>query len=125
MKAEAVGVKGGEKPLVQWFVECGLFANESVESALAEWGISDAESKHAGILGNDGKKHDVIQIPAGFVKKVRGAKQADVRFKFRFWKRNGEEGKIYPADFVEKLRMSKKIRVARKGLAKMQATKKK
>ncbi|MDP3957801.1 MAG: hypothetical protein Q8Q10_04885 [bacterium] len=124
MKAKVMGVKGKEKPRGQWFMECGNFSNESVQRELAEWGISDYESKHPKMPGSDGKKHDVIEVPSSFVKKARDAKQTDERFKFRFWKRNSAKGKIYPADFVEQPRTTKKISVARKGLAKMRATKK-
>lgn len=102
---------------VQWFVECNPFSNESLQSALAEHGISDAESKQVEELGSDGKPHDVTQIPGNFVKMMRAAKQGDKRHKFRFWKRNGSEGVIYPADFVETKTLAKKIRQAKEKAA--------
>src|SRR3989344_4488180 len=87
----------------QWFVECGdAFSNESLTGMLAEQGITDAESKCVGILGSDGRKHNVFRIPSRFVTLLRSAKRGDARFKFRFFKRSGNAGVIYPADFVEK-----------------------
>lgn len=113
-----------EKTAVQWFVECDPFTNESLESGLAEYGISDAESKFVGVPGSDSRKHDVILIPSSFVKKLRAAKQCDKRFKFRFWKRNGPEGIIYPADFVEKKAPIKKLREAEERLKEIRVAKK-
>lgn len=113
------------KSTVQWFVECNPFSNESLQRALAEHAINDAESKHIGVFGSDGKPHDVTRIPASFVKKLLTAKQGDKRFNFRFFKRNGTRGVIYPADFLEKPRMDKKLREAREQLTEILATKKK
>lgn len=105
---------------VQWFVECGNpFSNESVTCMLAEIGIGDAESKYPSMLGSDGKPHDVILIPSDFVKKIRAAKQGDSRFKYRFFKRNGKNGVISPADFLERRRPSKAQKEARENLARI------
>lgn len=122
---EVKDVKSGERPAVQWFVECNPFSNESVQRALAEQGIGDAESKYVGMLGSDGKEHDVILIPSNFVTKLREAKQGDKRFKLRFFKRNGSEGVIYSADFVEKRSPTKKLREAEERLKEVQSKRKK
>ena len=105
---------------VQWFVECrgDLMSNESLAVALAEIGIDADEVRHPGMLGNDGRHHDVWQVPSDFVKKLRAAKRGDKRFQFRFWKRNGSEGKIYPADFIEKRWRVKKIHAVRQTIVK-------
>lgn len=124
MKTKVKSAKGGEKSPTQWFVECDPFSNESVERALSECGISDAESKFVGISGSDGKKHDVVMIPPEFVKKLRAAKRGDRRFRFRFFKRNGPEGVIYPADFLERKRKSKRLLEAAKRLGEMKTEKK-
>lgn len=111
-----------EKSKEQWFVECGnVIANESLAMSLAEIGISEAEAKHTGMQGSDGKKHDVWQIPSDFVKKLRSAKQSDGRFKFRFWKRSGSKGDISQADFVEKSKPSKELQKAEAKLKKIRA----
>lgn len=87
---------------VQWFVECDPFTNESLERELAERGLGhDHVSKHVGMMGSDGKRHDVLAIPAAFIKKLRAAQKHDPRFVFNFWKRNGPEGDIHPADFLK------------------------
>lgn len=99
------------RPPVQWFVECGdPFSNESLAAALAERGISDAESKCVSVMGMDGRRHDVILVPAYMVMKLRAAKRGDSRFKYRFFKRDGPSGPICRADFLEKRRRSKKVR---------------
>jgi hypothetical protein len=111
-----------KKSKEQWFAECGnMISNESLAMSLAEIGISEAEAKHPGMQGSDGKKHDVWQIPSDFVKKLRSANQSDSRFKYRFWKRNGSEGVIYPADFVEKPKPSKELQKAKAKLKKIRA----
>ena len=93
--------------LVQWFVECDAFTNESIESELASRGLgSDAISRYTDMAGSDGKPHDVLLIPSTFIKKLKSAKSNDQRFRFRFWKRNGSKGLIHPADFVEKKSIS-------------------
>jgi len=46
--------------------------------------------------------HDVLLISSGLVKRLKSAKANDGHFHFRFWKRNGQNGDISPADFVEK-----------------------
>lgn len=87
---------------VQWFVECDTFTNEALEQELAARGLGhDYVSKHVGMMGSDGRPHDVLEIPAPFIKKLRAAKKRDSRFVFKFWKRNGSEGDISPADFLK------------------------
>jgi hypothetical protein len=112
-----------QESLVQWFVECDPFGNESLARALAEQGIGDAENKHVGMLGSDGKEHDVWQVPAGFVTRLRQAKRGDGRFAFRFFVRNGPEGPIRPADFLEKKASSRKHYAARQRLTELRRRK--
>lgn len=93
----------GDKPTVQWFVECDPFTNESLERELSARGLgSDLVSAEVGLMGSDGKPHDVLAIPSGFVRRLMVARVNDRRFKFRIFKRNGAEGVIYPADFLGK-----------------------
>lgn len=90
-------------PTVQWFVECDVFTNESLERELSARGLgSDAVSKEVGVLGNDGKPHDVLAIPSGFVRRLKAARANDHRYKFRIFKRNGPNGLLSPADFLDK-----------------------
>jgi hypothetical protein len=87
---------------VQWFVECDTFTNEALERELAERGLGhDSVSKHIGMEGSDGKPHDVLAVPAPFIRKLLAAKKRDSRFVFKFWKRNGPEGVISPGDFLK------------------------
>jgi hypothetical protein len=89
-------------PVVQWFVECDAFTNESLERELSARGLgSDAVSKEVGALGSDGKLHDVLAIPSGFVRRLMAARANDRRFKFRIFKRNGPNGLLSPADFLD------------------------
>lgn len=95
--------KGKGESAVQWFVECDAFTNESLERELSARGLgSDLVSKAVGVLGSDGKSHDVLAIPSSFVRRLMAARANDHRFKFRIFKRNGPEGVIFPADFLEK-----------------------
>lgn len=103
-----------EKSAVQWFVECDPFTNESLERELSARGLgSDLVSAKVGIMGSDGKPHDVLAIPSGFVRRLMAAKANDRRFKFRIFKRNGAEGVIYPADFLGKKPPSSELAKAR------------
>lgn len=104
-----------EKPPVQWFVECDAFTNESLEAELSARGLgSDHVSRYVDMPGSDGKPHDVLGIPSGFVKRLMAAKARDSRYVFRLWKRNGPEGAIYPADFLgqKKLFQTAKFKAA-------------
>jgi len=93
----------GNRPAVQWFVECDPFTNESLERELSARGLgSDQVSAEVGLMGSDGKPHDVLAIPSGFVRRLMAARANDRRFKFRIFKRNGAEGVISPADFLGK-----------------------
>ncbi len=95
---------------VQWFVECDTFTNESLERELSARGLgSDLVSAEVGLMGSDGKPHDVLAIPSGFVRRLMAAKANDSRFKFKIFKRNGAEGVIYPADFLTKKRPSSEL----------------
>ena len=90
-------------PTVQWFVECDAFTNESLERELSARGLgSDAVSKEVGVLGSDGKLHDVLAIPGGFVRRLKAARANDHRYKFRIFKRNGPNSLLSPADFIDK-----------------------
>lgn len=115
--------KNAKEVDVQWFVYCGnkQIPNESLAAALNEIGITEAEAKHPGMQCSDGKKRDVWHIPANFVDKLRAAKQSDARYAFRFFKRNGSEGVIYPADFIEKPRKSVFLLMAQEDLRKRQS----
>jgi len=113
------------KQPVQWFVECDAFTNESIEQELASRGLgSDALSAKRDVLGSDGKLHDVLCIPSTFVTMLKSAKKNDRRFQFRFWKRNGSQGIISPADFVEQWPLSQTEKVQRI-LARLEALRKK
>lgn len=103
-----------KKPTVQWFVECDPFTNESLERELSARGLgSDSVSAEVGLMGSDGKPHDVLAIPSGFVRRLMAARANDRRFKFRIFKRNGAEGVISPADFLEKKALSSEAAKAR------------
>lgn len=92
-----------KRSAVQWFVECDPFTNESLERELSARGLgSDQVSAMVGLMGSDGKSHDVLAIPSGFVRRLMTARANDRRFKFHIFKRNGAEGVIYPADFLMK-----------------------
>lgn len=109
---------------VQWFVECDAFTNESLERELSARGLgSDHVSKHVDMPGSDGKPHDVLAIPSSLVRRLKAAKANDGRFHFRFWKRNGPNGVISPADFVEKKPLSQTAEV-RRVIARLSAIKK-
>ncbi len=114
--------------LVQWFVECDVFTNESIEQELASRGLGhDSISRYPDMIGSDGKLHDVLLIPGTFVKKLKSARLNDRRFQFRFWKRNSSKGTIYPADFVEQKPLSEteKFRAIAKRLSEISLAKKK
>ncbi|HCJ45865.1 MAG: hypothetical protein GW815_03275 [Candidatus Moranbacteria bacterium] len=119
--------KESGKSTVQWFVECDAFTNESIERELALRGIGyDSISRYPDMVGSDGKSHDVLLIPSTFVKKLKSARVNDKRFRFRFWKRNGSRGTMYPADFVEKKPISEteKFRAIAKRLSEISIAKK-
>ena len=104
----------GRNRVVQWFVECDAFTNESLERELAARGLgSDVVSAEIGLLGSDGKPHDVLAIPSVFVRRLMAARANDRRFKFRIFKRNSAGGVIYPADFLLKKRPSSEAAKAR------------
>ncbi len=117
-------IKEKASRLVQWFVECDAFTNESLERELSARGLgSDHVSKHVDMPGSDGKLHDVLAIPSNFVRRLKDAKANDRRFQFRFWKRNGSKGVVYPADFVEKKPLSRTAE-AQRIIARLDAIKK-
>ncbi len=100
---------------VQWFVECDAFTNESLERELSARGLgSDAISKYVDMLGSDGKSHDVLSIPSSFVRRLMATKTNDGRYVFRLWKRNGSDGLLSPADFLNQgaMRRTKSFRSA-------------
>lgn len=89
----------------QWFVECKKNPDDNtrLREFLALHSVGD-ECELAGVLGTDGRPHDVIHLPNEFVSRLRDAKfakRADPIFRFRFWKRTEGSKKISPADFIE------------------------
>ena len=115
-----------KRPKGEWFLKCSNpFTNESVAAALADRAIGDGESKAVAMLGNDGKEHDVLRVPAYLIQIFLNAKLGDPRFKFRIFKRDGPEGVIRPADFLENKKESKKMLEMKKGLRTQMVRKKK
>lgn len=110
----------------QWFVECNN-PDDGVRlrKYLALHGIGD-ENMLVGEVGSDGRPHDVIEVPGSFITKLRDAKRfkrTDPIFRFRFWKREGRYGTLFPADFIEKRREMTVVRKAKARLKEIQDAK--
>ena len=104
----------------QWFVE---YKNPDDGVRLREYlalhSIGD-ENTLVGEVGSDGRPHDVIEVPGSFITKLREAKyqkRTDPIFRFRFWKRDGQNGTLFPADFIEKRPEMAAVKRAKERLA--------
>lgn len=103
---------------VQWFVECGdAFTNEALAMVMAAQGRGGADSQSALVQGTDGKSHSVWRIPGTLVTRLRREKSENKRYRFSFFKRQGAEGPISPAKFLEQRRLSSAMKRAKDRLA--------
>jgi hypothetical protein len=101
----------------QWFVEpLDYFTNEAIARVLAREGLVD-EAEQVGVVDKYGKVHNLWRVPGGKIQLLHRAKKTESRFQFRFWLRNGQNGIINPADFIEKRRSSVKVQTVKRALA--------
>ncbi len=98
----------------QWFVEVkSADDNVNLRTYFAQDSTGD-ENMLRGVMGTDGRPHDVFQVPNSAVGRLRDQKLAkngiDPIFRFRFWKRDNPNQKIRPADFLEKRHVSNQVK---------------
>jgi desulfoferrodoxin (superoxide reductase-like protein) len=91
----------------QWFVECNPRDNESLARLLDER-AAGIESKHVGVLDAMGKSHDVWEIPALFVNRLRNANQTG-NHHFKFFTRSSPNAVLQSANFLEKKKPTAKL----------------
>lgn len=102
----------------QWFVGCNPVDNEYLAAFLARHSIGD-ENTYPGMLCADGKERDLWLVPNQVVGKLRDAKylkRSDPIFRFKFFNRAGNNGKVFAADFLERRPVPRKVTQALDGL---------
>lgn len=107
----------------QWFVMCNPNDNEYLAAFLAMHSIGN-ENAYLGMLCADGKERDLWLVPNSVVGKLRDAKhlkRSDPIFRFKFFKRAGNNGGVFPADFLERPTVSRKVTRALEDLGKIKA----